>query len=575
MTDPDGFDISQHDTGSARRAREEEVRLLKSAPPDSGGGFDVQPGHLHYVSYQLRNSQIDFRLRAGTLLAQMESYEHSGGCGTGPEVFAAAYAKVAKRFFEVWDRVGDGVGGAAVGLTMTANFYVGAEYRAHPTPGPPPTKPLPSVITGKGYNPVPELGWGNPPEELGFGHDIINNVIGALGAVGEATLRPVLKYALRHGKVADITPGGNDLELPKLAAVWREAKGEAKKAADEFDAVISYITPKSGHSEWQDAMKQFCSSIWGTTAWGQNRNGYKWGRGDLKKPAIEVLMDTAGELATATEGFGKEVEKVRSVIEQVYIDAAKKVFEVKDLWDLLSLGGGPFEYAVEFIANLDTARLDAGVDAYNTAVQSLGEGLNKLMPALDDAYDGVPTYEAEEARAEGFGGRALNEFKQQPHYTVPGEDKENHFYTVDLANQEGVHGSHVIDKHVGQSEAQLLSRLRDQPGITAASTFPDLAIAQKATQDAMDEIGPSNRPENMGKKNLGVNNPEKIENWLSRPRTDNSMLQLDPVEFDYVTGRTIPAGSTAATDTYKVKVVLKYKNGIDPPYVVYTSMPQP
>ncbi|NUK54482.1 hypothetical protein HRW14_30305 [Streptomyces lunaelactis] len=195
------------------------------------------------------------------------------------------------------------------------------------------------------------------------------------------------------------------------------------------------------------------------------------------------------------------------------------------------------------------------------------------MPALDEAHRSVPTYAAEEARAEAFGARSLNEFKQVHKYTTD-PDENNHFYPIDLANQEGIHGSHVIDKHVGQSDEQLLNRLRDQPTITAASTFPDLTIAQKSTQDAMDEIGPDSRePANAGKPNTGVNNPEKIENWLARPRRDNSMLTLDPVEFDYATGRTVPAGSSSASDTHSVKVVLKYKNGIDPPYVVFTSMP--
>ncbi|MFJ4920368.1 RNase A-like domain-containing protein [Streptomyces sp. NPDC088725] len=132
----------------------------------------------------------------------------------------------------------------------------------------------------------------------------------------------------------------------------------------------------------------------------------------------------------------------------------------------------------------------------------------------------------------------------------------------------------VLDKHVGQTDTQLLSRLRDQPAIAAASTFPDLAIAQKVTQDSMDEIGPDpSKAENADKPNTGVNNPQKIENWLSKPRRDNSILALDTVEFDYATGRTMPAGSPSASDTHSVKVVLKYKNGIDPPYVVYTSMP--
>ena len=279
-------------------------------------------------------------------------------------------------------------------------------------------------------------------------------------------------------------------------------------------------------------MKEFCSSIWGTTAWGKEHHDYKWNHRDGRKPALEVLTDTAEKLA-GVDGFCTEVKKVRGVIEDVYIEAGRKTFEINDVWDVLSIGGGPAEYAIEFIAHLDTGRLDAAVDDYNRSVHTHADELEKLMSPLDEAHASVPRYEAEEARAEGFGARSLNEFKEQPLYTVPGEDKNNHFYPVDLANQEGVHKSHVIDKHVGQSDAQLLNRLRDQPTITAASTFPDLATAQKVTQDSMDEIGPDrNIPANSGKSNLGVNNPEKIERWLSRPRSDSSMLTLDPVEFE-------------------------------------------
>ncbi|MFJ3896184.1 RNase A-like domain-containing protein [Streptomyces sp. NPDC090083] len=167
----------------------------------------------------------------------------------------------------------------------------------------------------------------------------------------------------------------------------------------------------------------------------------------------------------------------------------------------------------------------------------------------------------------------MTDFKGNPLYTVPGDSEANHAYPLDLANQEGVHGSHIIDKHVGKTDEQLAQRLRDQPTIDAASTFSDLPAAQKYTQNAMEYVGP---PANSGQQNEGVNNKEKIEKWLSRPRSDSSILTLDQVEYNSVTGRTITAGNphaSAAQDTHTVKVVLKYKNGLHPPYVAYTSMP--
>ena len=577
LTDPDGNDISRGDTDSDQHRRAAELDAMKPAPPGNAVGFDVQPQHMYYASYMLRNAQYDFVDRARNLADGLDGYQHAVGCGTGPEAFAKAYADVAALFLEVWNKTTEGVGGAAVGLTVTANNYAQADYATHPlTPAVVATKNPPDVLkTAGAVGPVAQLGWGNAQGEDGWGNAIIDEVAGALSTIGAEVLRPILSHALRHGKVADITPGGDDTALPEIAKLWRQAAKDAKTSAEAFDDAISYITnPAPGHDEWQSAMKQFCSAMWGTSDWGKEHHGYKWAHSEGRQPALDVLQDTARDVATACDAVSSEVTKIRSTIIDVYKDAATKTFTMKSFKDLLELIEKLPELAMEFIANIDTGRLNHAVEAYNRRIHELGDDLVKLKPALEEAKNSVPTYAAEEARAEAFGARSLNDFKEQPLYTVPGEDKDNHFYTVDLANQEGVHNSHVIDKHVGQSDAQLLNRLRDQPGITAASTFTDLATAQKATQDAMDEIGPSNNPANAGKPNVGVNNPEKIENWLSRPRTDNSKLELDPVEFDYVTGRTIPSGSASAHDRYSVKVILKYKNGIDPPYVVLTSMPK-
>lgn len=47
----------------------------------------------------------------------------------------------------------------------------------------------------------------------------------------------------------------------------------------------------------------------------------------------------------------------------------------------------------------------------------------------------------------------------------------------DLASDEA-RGGHTLARHVGRSDAQLRQRLRDQPNISAASTYPDRETAE-------------------------------------------------------------------------------------------------
>ncbi|WP_372351412.1 RNase A-like domain-containing protein [Streptomyces sp. KL116D] len=133
-----------------------------------------------------------------------------------------------------------------------------------------------------------------------------------------------------------------------------------------------------------------------------------------------------------------------------------------------------------------------------------------------------------------------------------------------------------MDKHVGKTDEQLVQRLRDQQ-ITrpdgsvrpqAASSFKDLASAQHYTQATIDDVG----------------NAEKIERWLSRLErqpvaNENSTLTLD-TSFTEVTGRSVSRSDydrdglkATATDAHGTNVVLRYKRGIDPPFIVLTSMP--
>ncbi|MEV5530854.1 RNase A-like domain-containing protein [Streptomyces prunicolor] len=553
---------------------------MKPAAPGSSvvTGFDVQPPHVYYASFMLRNAQYDFADRAKSLVDTLDGYEHAVGCGSGPEAFAKAYAEVAALFLDVWDRATEGVGGAAVGLTVTANNYVEAEHATNILTPAVVRKSPPAVLKKAGAGgPVAELGWGNAAADDGWGNAIIDEVSGALSWVGDQVIRPVLKHALRHGKVADITPGGDDVSLPKVALAWRQAGTDAKKSAGTFDDAIGYITnPASGNDEWQSAMKQFCSAIWGTTAWGQERHGYKWKHDDRQQPALDVLQDTARDVATACDAVSTEVTKVRSTITDVYKDAATKTFAVKGILDALEKLSELPELAAEFISNIDTGRLNHAVDSYNHGIHSHADDLTKLKDALEEAGRSVPTYAAEEARAEAFGARSLNEFKKEHRFTVPGQDPDNMYFPLDLASQEGLYGSHVIDKHVGLTDDQLRMRLRDQSSAPAASAFPDLNSAQKFTTSTIEN----------------VDNADRIDKWIesvkrkirNNPNYDPNNSELQPPLLQEFPGQSVGHSvsradydndgmQARAADMHWVQVRLIYKVGLEPPFIVLTAMP--
>ncbi|MFF1452986.1 RNase A-like domain-containing protein [Streptomyces sp. NPDC058274] len=585
LTDPQGKDISRQDPGSERQQRSDELAAMKPAPPGNSVGFDVQPKHVYYASYMLRNAQYNFADRARSLVDALDGYAHAAGCGTGPEAFAKAYAEVAGLFLEVWDAATGGVGGAAVGLTVTANNYAEAEHATNVLTPAVVKKNPPAVLKKAGAGgPVAELGWGNAPAEAGWGNEIIDDVSGVVSTVGDHILRPILNHALRHGKVADITPGGDDIDLPKIAEAWRQAAKDAKKSADTFDDAIAYLTNSApGHDEWQNAMKQFCSAIWGTTAWGKEHHNYKWAHKDGQQPALDVLQDTARAIATASDAVSAEVTKVRSTITAVYKDAAKKTFEVQGVLDALKKVAELPELAAEFIANIDTGRLNHAVDSYNREIHGYADDLTKLKSALEEAKRSVPTYAAEEARAEAFGARSLNEFKEESKWTNP-EDIKNSVYRVDLASMEWLNDGHTLDKHVGKTSEQLAQRLRDQgdpatptwrhgkPTVSASSSFDDLNSAQRYTQYNIDS------------------HSSEIKVWLEGPPADgDSMKLVGPGPSGEITGTSVTKQpydpndprtgfkeggmSAKPIEVENIDTRLKYDSRLKPPFVVMTSMP--
>ncbi|MFE5008572.1 RNase A-like domain-containing protein [Streptomyces sp. NPDC056696] len=564
-------------------------------PAPSSGTIDVKPSTLHQVAGGFAGEQTPFDKAAKNLVKELKEYPDAGGYGTAPQAFAASYLKAGNRYLEVWAKSVVSIGGAAVGFATTANNYSKAEA-ANDASGKtkPQTQPPPVVIDkAPDYGSVPDLKWGDDDG----GDDFIRSLLECIPDVVWHVIRPLLEHAFRWGKVAEVYPYPQQHYLNSLSQSWADMTKALSWAEGNLTGQMYGITQQS-NSEWHDAMRQFCSSLWGTTAWGKTTASYEWKHDSAANqkpshPVMSVLFDTAMKISDLLREFAEAAVYVNGEVWDIYFDAVKKAVgdidlsdgvDLKDLKEgakgvgrfLKGLAKGGAELSVEITLNIDTAALNRVVEEYNRRVNALVPRLNALMDALDEAYRSAPTYAAEEARAESFGARSLNDYKKEHHFTVPGQDPDNMFYPLDLANQEGLYGSHPIDKHVGLTDDQLRMRLRDQAGAPAASTFKDLASAQKFTTAAIEDI----------------NNADRIDKWIesvekkiqNNPNYDPNKSEIQPPIYKEFagqsTGRSVSRDdydadgmSAKADDKSWVQVRLIYKEGLHPPFIVLTAMP--
>ncbi len=223
---------------------------------------------------------------------------------------------------------------------------------------------------------------------------------------------------------------------------------------------------------------------------------------------------------------------------------------------------------------MDQAAVDAAVDNYHREFDAAADKLIKLVPELEEAILSAPTYQSEIARAQGFGARSLNEFKQEHSWQRGGESPTPFMYSFDLATNEDLGGAHTLDKHVGKTDEQLLQRHRDEAKgsgklqLMSTSSFPDFESAQKYTQ-----------------YNIRHNTAE-IQDWLKNPPPNPASRSFQvatvplegPLQGNAVTGRTSekvgPSQAGPVHDAHGVSTRLKYDPNLNPPFVVLTSMPE-
>ncbi|KRV73914.1 RNase A-like domain-containing protein [Pseudomonas citronellolis] len=112
-------------------------------------------------------------------------------------------------------------------------------------------------------------------------------------------------------------------------------------------------------------------------------------------------------------------------------------------------------------------------------------------------------------------------------------------------------GGHLIAKHVGQSEAQLLSRLSAEPKITGSSSFYDRTFAEKAVSQTLDM------------------KQAEIASWLSGSA---NRLRLDHTLSSPV-GISVARGASSAVDASSVRVILVRDSKMPTGYKILTGFP--
>jgi len=112
-------------------------------------------------------------------------------------------------------------------------------------------------------------------------------------------------------------------------------------------------------------------------------------------------------------------------------------------------------------------------------------------------------------------------------------------------------GGHLIERHVGQTDADLIARLNEQPDITAASSFPNRAIAENAVSSAIDA------------------NAARIDDFLSG--TSNRFVLNHDTGFEV--GSVIQRGSSALVSSTSVRVVLQRDASMPTGYRIVTGFP--
>ncbi|MFD7610334.1 RNase A-like domain-containing protein [Streptomyces sp. NPDC059828] len=582
-----------------------------STPAQSPGGsgtIDVKPSDLWRVSGQVAGSQDMLIRGANKLLDELGKYPDAGGAGTEAEKFAQSYKKIGNRWLDVWGRSVLSVGGVAVGFTETANAYSKADAASNPKPGKAAEqRPLPAVVDkDPNFGSVPDIKWGDDDG----GDDFLRGLMEGIPEIVRDLIHPLVKNVFRMGKVADVYPFPQQHYLNSLCHSWMGVSIVGTTAADNLTMAVGSITNHQ-QAEWEDAMRTFCSALWGATAWGKSRHNYQWaqtansGPGTPRtptgsEPVMTVLKDTADEIATLLREYAEAaVDLNREVWEELrraMLKAAKEIVEdlekpkdvksvISTVTNVVSKGVGlVLSFDVKTVLNINTAKLNRIVNTYTGIVEGLTTRMDALKEPLDEAHRSAPKYEAGVARAHGFGARALEEFKDSKVWLKVDSAGT---YDLNLAANEYMADGHTLDKHVGKTDEQLAQRLRDQQSNGPTQAWPH----GKPMPSGSSAFPNYQRAEQLTEHNLNQNKAA-IEAWIKGPpppeegkvkdfhatapngETSGRSVSKQPVDpGDPLSGYKQGGMNAKAYDVTGIDTRIRYDSSRTPPFTVMTSMP--
>lgn len=116
-------------------------------------------------------------------------------------------------------------------------------------------------------------------------------------------------------------------------------------------------------------------------------------------------------------------------------------------------------------------------------------------------------------------------------------------------------GGHTLARHVGRTDEQLRQRLRSQPNISAASTYPDRPTAELIVATLLDAEA------------------SRIRSWARRTGSRPNLALRTRTPRGPPTGRVLERGAKTPVEAHHAVVVLRWDTAANT-YFVLTSYPE-